>query len=40
VRDTLWRLGREAALLLHAAEVNAEFESGEVDVSALLDMEE
>jgi len=40
LRDTLWRLGREVALLLHAAEVNAEFESGDVDVSALLDLDE
>ena len=40
VRDTLWRLAREAALLLHTAEVNAEIESGDVDVSALLDLSE
>ena len=40
LRDTLWRLGSEAALLLHAAEVNAELESGDIDVSALLSLDE
>lgn len=38
MRETLWRLGREAALLLHTIEMNAQFESGDVDVSALLDL--
>ena len=40
LRDTLWRLGREAALLLHAAEVNVEIESGDLDVSSLLSLDE
>jgi hypothetical protein len=38
--DTLWRLGREAALVLHTVEMNSDLESGELDVSALLDIEE
>ena len=38
--ETLWRLGREAALVVHTVEMNTELESGEFDVSALLDIEE
>ncbi len=39
MRETLWRLGREAALLLHSIEMNAQFESGDLDVSALLELD-
>lgn len=38
--ETLWRLGREAALVVHTVEMNTELESGDFDVSALLDIEE
>lgn len=38
MRETLWRIGRDAALLLHTIEINTQFESGDVDLSALLDL--
>jgi DNA-binding response OmpR family regulator len=38
--DALWRLAREAALVYHTAEMNSDLESGDLDVSALLDVSE
>jgi DNA-binding response OmpR family regulator len=36
--EVLWRLAREAALVCHNVELNTDLESGEFDISALLDM--
>lgn len=38
--DVLWRLGREAALMLHSVDLSSDMESGDFDVSALLDVSE
>ena len=38
--EVLWRLAREAALIYHNVELNSDLESGDIDISALLDMGE
>ncbi len=38
--DSLWQLGQEAALTLRAAQVTRDLETGELDVSGLLGIEE
>ena len=40
LREVLWRLGREAGILCHALELNKDLEAGDIDVAALLDIEE
>ncbi len=38
--DVLWRLSRDVALVCHAISQSQALESGDIDVSALLDIEE
>lgn len=38
--EVLWRLAREAALVYHNIDINSDLESGDIDVSALLDLTE
>lgn len=40
VLNSLWRLAREAALVLRAAQVTSDMEAGDIDVDALLKMDE
>jgi DNA-binding response OmpR family regulator len=37
--ETLWRLGLESSLAIRAAQIQEELESGEIDVSALLNLD-
>ncbi len=39
-QEVLWRLAREAALVYHSVDLSSDLESGDLDVSALLDMSE
>ena len=38
--EALWRLSRDVALLCHSIAQSQELESGDIDVSALLEIEE
>ena len=40
LQEVLWRLSREAGILCHALELNKDLEAGDIDVAALLDIEE
>ncbi len=40
LQEVLWRLSREAGTLCHALELNKDLEAGDIDVAALLDIEE
>jgi len=37
--DSLWRIGQEAALAIHSAEVAADLDAGEIDVADLLNVD-